>query len=600
MPTRSHGKKRIDKPAAKQPRKKDATVKQDGAPKRKASLPANRLQLAACAAATFGAAGAYWVWAALLPSKVDLRPKPTLVVPRDVGMQAAPSFTLASSVPGCTIERGYANRHIVGPERFGISSPKECMKFCRESSCNCWSWKDDGFCRTGTAQTCNYIASEDDDRWMYGSCTMEKSVPPPARPTVVPLVPAQPAAAAAPELPFNPSLLRTSAPVALTTQGKGGNTEAVKGTSQVSTAAPAPLLAATQRVETSEKPQLQATGASKEDLLKAPKSNATVCPVLMITHQRAEYLKRALGSLFRYRTKPQTYPIIASQDGEDAEVKAVLQKYQAMGALQFLHFTPKAFLPTGYKRLSAHYGWALGQVFDVLGYQQVVILEEDLEIAVDFFSYFEATLPLLQSDPKLFCVSAWNDNGRPDLVQNATAIYRSDFFPGLGWMLLSSFWNEVKGKWPNEYWDDFLRRSDIRLERHCLRPEVSRTHTFGEKGVSHGQYYKQHLASNMLNDKVVDWVSMNLNHVATASAFDLFLSQQVKTAKLIRLEELQGNQVDSPIAVQYADKEWKKVAQHFGLMEDQKAGVRRGSYRGVLPFAWNGQATYLVRDWPLN
>ena len=25
------------------------------------------------------------------------------------------------------------------------------------------------------------------------------------------------------------------------------------------------------------------------------------------------------------------------------------------------------FLPTGYKRLSAHYGWALGQVFDVLG-----------------------------------------------------------------------------------------------------------------------------------------------------------------------------------------------------------------------------------------
>ena len=30
----------------------------------------------------------------------------------------------------------------------------------------------------------------------------------------------------------------------------------------------------------------------------------------------------------------------------------------------------------------------------------------------------------------------------------------------------------------------------------------------------------------MLNDKVVDWVSMNLSHVATASAFDLFLSQQ--------------------------------------------------------------------------
>lgn len=31
-----------------------------------------------------------------------------------------------------------------------------------------------------------------------------------------------------------------------------------------------------------------------------------------------------------------------------------------------------------------------------------------------------------------------------------------------------------------------------------------------------------------------------------------------------------------------------------------QAGIRRGSYKGVLPFAWNGQAAYLVRDWPLS
>ena len=151
------------------------------------------------------------------------------------------------------------------------------------------------------------------------------------------------------------------------------------------------------------------------------------------------------------------------------------------------------------------------------------------------------------------------------------------------------------------YWDDFVRRVDNRLERHCLRPEVSRTHTFGEKGVSQGQYYKQHLASNVLNDKAVDWVSMNLSYVATAEAFDQFLSQQVKAAKLVQLEQLQkGSLVESPIAVRYADKEWKRVSKHFGLMEDEKAGIRRGSYKGVLPFAWNGQAAYLVRDWPLS
>ena len=40
-------------------------------------------------------------------------------------------------------------------------------------------------------------------------------------------------------------------------------------------------------------------------------------------------------------------------------------------------------------------------------------------------------------------------------------------------------------------------------------------------------WWQRHLASNVLNDKAVDWVSMNLSYVATAEAFDKFLSQQV-------------------------------------------------------------------------
>ena len=37
---------------------------------------------------------------------------------------------------------------------------------------------------------------------------------------------------------------------------------------------------------------------------------------------------------------------------------------------------------------------------------------DDLEVAPDFFSYFQATRPLLATDKKLWCVSAWNDNGK--------------------------------------------------------------------------------------------------------------------------------------------------------------------------------------------
>lgn len=60
----------------------------------------------------------------------------------------------------------------------------------------------------------------------------------------------------------------------------------------------------------------------------------------------------------------------------------------------------------------------------------------------DFFSYFSAGKHLLQQDPSLFCVSAWNDNGKPANARSPTRLYRSDFFPGLGWMMLRSLWDQ--------------------------------------------------------------------------------------------------------------------------------------------------------------
>ena len=70
-----------------------------------------------------------------------------------------------------------------------------------------------------------------------------------------------------------------------------------------------------------------------------------------------------------------------------------------------------------------------------------------MELSVDFFSYMEATLPLLQTDPTLYCVSAWNDNGKEQLVRDRKALRRGDFFGGLGWMLTDKLWKELGPKW---------------------------------------------------------------------------------------------------------------------------------------------------------
>ena len=94
-------------------------------------------------------------------------------------------------------------------------------------------------------------------------------------------------------------------------------------------------------------------------------------------------------------------------------------------------------------------------------------------------------------------MSAWNDNGQSDHVSDARwsdrlsspaeRLYRSDFFPGLGWMLTRSLWEELRGQWPAAYWDDWLRHPDRRKGRACIRPEVCRSFTFGKMGTSNSQ-----------------------------------------------------------------------------------------------------------------
>jgi alpha-1,3-mannosyl-glycoprotein beta-1,2-N-acetylglucosaminyltransferase len=138
-----------------------------------------------------------------------------------------------------------------------------------------------------------------------------------------------------------------------------------------------------------------------------------------------------------------------------------------------------------YYAIAQHYKFGFEQVFKSNPlFKRVIVLEEDIEIAPDFFDYFSALAPVLDSDPKLYCVSAWNDNGLRDFVKDPEALYRSDFFPGLGWMMTRKLWDEIHDDWPLGFWDDWLRESTVRKGRACIRPEISRTYTFGASGVS--------------------------------------------------------------------------------------------------------------------
>ena len=207
-------------------------------------------------------------------------------------------------------------------------------------------------------------------------------------------------------------------------------------------------------------------------------------PLLIFTCKRADYLKQTLSQVLDYipKTCKIGCPIIVSQDGYNQEITALIKDFQTRyeSVVPIVHLQHEPAEVTGsYKKLAMHYSWALAQTFGgIPSYEypqpdRLIILEEDLHISPDFFDYFAHMAPILDQDSSLLTVSAFNDNGNEGKVKDATRVLRSDFFPGLGWMMTRKLWDtELSTKWPGGYWDDWLREPQQRQGRHIVRPEV--------------------------------------------------------------------------------------------------------------------------------
>ena len=51
--------------------------------------------------------------------------------------------------------------------------------------------------------------------------------------------------------------------------------------------------------------------------------------------------------------------------------------------------------------------------------------QDDMELAPDFFPYFEALVPVLDQDERLLCISSWNDHGQVALIDATWQSIRS-------------------------------------------------------------------------------------------------------------------------------------------------------------------------------
>jgi len=328
--------------------------------------------------------------------------------------------------------------------------------------------------------------------------------------------------------------------------------------------------------------------------------------VVVIAYNRPSYLERTLANVFSHHPGGDAFPVFVSQDGSNEAVTRVVQSHgarslvhprrtlQLQGAPAFLRKTP------GYAYLSVHYGWALRTLFGApQRYEGVIILEEDLEVASDFFDYFNATAPLLYTDETLLAVSAFNDNGQPRYASDPAALFRSDFFPGLGWLLSRRLWLELESKWPEErgFWDDWMREPPQRKGRASIRPETSRSRTFGEKGTSHSQFYSKYLAPIQFAPSPAVWAGRDVSFLRKED-YDGPFAAQLESARPVSLDEataLASGGAGGAVRVNYGSAlELKKLSNRLGIMEDLKAGVPRTAYRGVVQLRIGGTPVLLA------
>lgn len=171
--------------------------------------------------------------------------------------------------------------------------------------------------------------------------------------------------------------------------------------------------------------------------------------VLLFCYNRPHYLHSTLASLATLHGLEQV-SLIISQDGDDGPTARVIQ--QALAA-NFTKTSCKSSLnwqrqriaeispdQAGHAWLTQHYRWGIDTLFEHSDkYTHVVIIEDDMVFSPDFLLYFFKMAPLLDSDPTLWCISSWNDNAFTNNTDwNPKRVFRTTFFPGLGWMMSRS------------------------------------------------------------------------------------------------------------------------------------------------------------------
>ncbi|CAD5116976.1 unnamed protein product [Dimorphilus gyrociliatus] len=309
-------------------------------------------------------------------------------------------------------------------------------------------------------------------------------------------------------------------------------------------------------------------------------------PVVLIASNRPYYLYRTLRRLLSTKGVRKKNVIVFI----DGYFQAPLEVCQLFDVQGIQH------TPIGQKnaRIHQHYKASLTATFNLFPSAQfALILEEDLLVAQDFFSYFSQTIHLLK-DEDIYCISAWNDQGYEHSCQDPSLLYRVETMPGLGWLLSRNLYKqELEPSWPSAEqkwdWDMWMRTERIRKGRECIIPDVSRTYHFGSKGLNMNSYFQKRYFENHALNKHTNVRLHEVNSLKKAE-YEQTMENLIQYATVLDKpftcsEDYIPNTTRQTYVVYFewlTKKEWsswKTLAKCFHLWDIDLRGVHRGAIR---------------------
>jgi hypothetical protein len=349
----------------------------------------------------------------------------------------------------------------------------------------------------------------------------------------------------------------------------------------------------------------------------APASNCRMSnpAVVILAHNRDEYVARTLRSLLsqpgieRFKVfvsvdDPSSYSKMEEivrmvSNAQPADKKVHIETWRKGTPTHITH----PFMQTPLSHISEHFRFVLEKALgEGSEFSHLIMIEDDLLLGRDFLQLFEETAWLLKAEPdKLFCVSAWNDNGLKTLIrpteEGVRALMRTGYFPGLGWMTTREVWSELRSRWPERPttgWDHWIRLSTSMGGKECIIPEIPRTKHVSSHGtnVNSAEAISKFAKYAFVDDYQVGENGFPNTRALLIGEYARRFEDMVKHAERIQhlreVDQIVGNsnmlrKDTSGFLVLYRRERFEAIASSFGLFPTQPRGWHKGIIYSRVP-----------------